>query len=152
MPAAEVVLPSTDMPEPLDPLDRQLAAQALPNMGLARIALWVAAAFYGLLGLAMPPLLYMSFSLDPDFQGDPAAPWFGAVFGAFGGLCCGGVGVLNAAVAVGLGRGSKWAWIGGLILGGMYLPSICLPFGAVIYLALLQTEARALFLDGRLPD
>jgi hypothetical protein len=144
-------MPNTDRPDALDALDRQLAAQSLPYMGLARVALWVAGSFYGLLGLAMPPLLYMSFTIDPQFQGDAVAPWFGAGFGLLGGLCSGGIGALNAAVAVGLGRGSKWAWFGGLILGGLYLPSICLPFGAAIFVALLQADARALFLDDRLP-
>ena len=144
-------MPSTDSTDPLDPLDRELAALSLPYMGWARIALWVAGAFYGLLGLAMPPLLYLSFTMDPELQGEAFAPWFGAGFGVFGLLCSGGIGALNVAVAVGLGRGSKWAWFGGLILGGIYLPSICLPFGVVIFLALLQTEARGLYLDDRLP-
>jgi hypothetical protein len=139
-------------PAELDPLDRAAAARDLPWLGAARAALWVAGAGYALLSLGMPPLLYAAFALDPQFEGDPVAPWFGAGLGGFGLLCCGAFAAANFAVAAGLARGARWAWIGGLVLGGLYLPSACFPFGGALFYALLQPGARALFLEGRLPE
>jgi len=48
------------------------------------------------------------------------------------------IGVVNFVVAFALSKRKPWAWIGALILGGIYAPSICLPFGAVILYALLR--------------
>ena len=48
------------------------------------------------------------------------------------------IGVVNFVVASALSKRKPWAWIGALILGGIYAPSICLPFGAVILYALLR--------------
>lgn len=52
------------------------------------------------------------------------------------------IGAVNFVVASALVKRKSWAWFGALILGGLYAPSICLPFGAVILYALLRPGVK----------
>lgn len=38
-----------------------------------------------------------------------------------------------------------WAWIAGLIVGGLYIPSLFFPFGAMIFIGLLTNASRKEF-------
>ncbi|MFA5324407.1 MAG: hypothetical protein WC373_17150 [Smithella sp.] len=38
-----------------------------------------------------------------------------------------------------------WAWIAGLIVGGLYIPSLFLPFGIMIFIGLLSKESQKEF-------
>jgi hypothetical protein len=58
---------------------------------------------------------------------------------------CGGLGGLNIVAAIGLGRRAYWGWLMALVVGAIYVPSGCLPFGAVIVYALLREDARLAF-------
>lgn len=44
-----------------------------------------------------------------------------------------------------LKRRKYWAWIGGLIIGAMYAPSLFLPLGIMILIGLLSADSRAEF-------
>lgn len=93
---------------------------------------------YFLLGIVMVPLA--PFMLETG-EGDPFAMAFAAVMF----LVCAGFGAFNLVVVWGLGSRAKWAWIAGLILGAMYAPSGCMPFGALILYGLLNADGKAEF-------
>jgi uncharacterized membrane protein (DUF2068 family) len=48
-----------------------------------------------------------------------------------------GFGALNVVAAWGLGQRRKWAWVVAVILTFLYLPSGCMPLGAVMAWGLL---------------
>lgn len=56
------------------------------------------------------------------------------------------VAAFNFLAAWGLGRTRRWAWLLALVLGAIYLPSACLPFGAVIVAALVRDPVRKAYL------
>ena len=59
----------------------------------------------------------------------------------------GGFGVVNFVAAWGLGARKMWGFIAALVLAAMYLPSGCMPFGAVLGYGLLGHEpTRKLFM------
>ncbi len=120
----------------------------VPFLGAARWTLLVVGAIYVLLGVATAPLMTFAFMVDPEIPDVLALP-FGIGMGAFSFVICAGFGALNVVVAWGLGQGARWAWFGGLIIGAIYLGSICLPFGAVILYGVLNEAARDVFLGPR---
>lgn len=113
-----------------------------PLLRYARWSLVFCGTMYVLLGLGFSGLFILMPLLEPQ-KGFPLL--FGAVLGFFALLLCAGLGVVNFLVARDLARGRKWAWIGGLILGALYAPSICLPFGVLILYALLRESIRRAF-------
>jgi len=134
-----------------DDLDLELAVSELPWVGYVRITLVFVGVCYLLIGLATVPLMWAQFALDPAMAGDPMAPWFGASTGGLMFCCGGGVGIVNFLAAAGLKRGRKWAWLTSVVLGGIYAPSICLPFGAVMLYGMLREDVRTVFLERRRP-
>lgn len=40
--------------------------------------------------------------------------------------------------AWGLGKRKRWAWIVALLVGALYIPNTCLPFGAMVLVTLLR--------------
>lgn len=133
----------------MDDLERRLAVQSLPMVGWARMVLNFCGAVYLLLFLLMPVLFYMQ--MPPEMMEDPFG--IGMFAGILLGTGCMGIVVvaLNFAAARGLAAGKAWGWYIGLALGMLYLPSGCLPFGAVILIGLLGEKARNLYLKGELP-
>ncbi|MCB9778858.1 MAG: hypothetical protein H6742_09865 [Alphaproteobacteria bacterium] len=93
---------------------------------------------YLALGVAMVPLA--PFMLETD-QGDPLAGAFGVILF----FVCAVFGAFNFVVAWGLGTRAKWAWIAGIVLGAMYAPSGCMPFGVAVLYGLLCADGRAEF-------
>ena len=55
------------------------------------------------------------------------------------GIACG---VGNFVIARGLSQRKKWAWIAGVVVGCIYAPSGCVPFGVVVLYALLRTGVK----------
>ena len=137
--------------ELMDDTDRVLAVAELPWIGAVRGTLVFVGLCYLFLGVASVPLLVVTAGADPAFEGTAFAAVFGWGSGAFMLCCSGGFGIFNFAAASGLKKGRAWAWYASMIMGAMYAPSICLPFGAVMLYGLLQPGARAVFIDGRRP-
>lgn len=98
---------------------------------LARGALWLCGACYLLFGLVIAWIVYQRPTyVEPDTSKLITA---GAVFGV-----CVGCAVGNFVVAWALARRKSWAWVAGVVIGGLYAPSGCFVFGLVILYALLR--------------
>jgi Kef-type K+ transport system membrane component KefB len=48
-------------------------------------------------------------------------------------------------VIVYLKRRRYWAWVAGIIIGGLFIPSLFLPFGVMILVGLLHEDSRKAF-------
>lgn len=106
------------------------------------VLIFVGVAYLGL-GVVMAPLYTLILSIDGEGGGGSVV--MGLVLGAMM-LGLGVVfGALNFAAAWGLKRQAKWAWVLTVFLGVLYLPSGCLPFGAVLLYAMLSAPGRARF-------
>ena len=115
----------------------------LPWIGRVRITLMVIGLFNLLASVSVPVMYYFIGLNDMGHQGALMMAGFGVVVG----LIVAVMGVVPAFVAAwGLGKGKKWAWFVALILGAMYVPSICFPVGGIILYGLLQDDVRKAFL------
>ena len=132
-----------------DNIDRMGAVSERKWIGRVRGILYLVGVMYIVLGVVGAPLISMGFMNDPSLTDDPVAPWLGYGTGALMFCCSGGFGIFNFIAARGLKSGRKWAWILSLCLGGIYAPSACLPFGALILFGLLQADVRSVFLEDR---
>ena len=103
------------------------------RIGLAVVCLHISAALYVLLGLAFPLFL----ADDRSGVGLPIALGFFAF--------CVALAVGIELVVYGLGRRKLWAWIAGLCIFGMYVPSLFFPLGALGLWGLLDNGSRAAF-------
>lgn len=107
----------------------------------AQVTLVFVGVCYMLLGVVMVPLFPMMAAAD----GNELPAGLSLIFSLFILAVAGGFGLLNFVAAWGLGRRAKWAWIMTLILGGIYAPSGCMPFGVFLLYAMLNAEGRAQF-------
>jgi hypothetical protein len=98
-----------------------------------------------LLFIPIGPLMALTRFNDPHMS-TAFNLGFGIGFSLIMFVICGGIAVLNFAAASGLRKGKYWAWIVGLVLGGLYAPSICLPLGTIILFGLLREDSRNLYL------
>jgi hypothetical protein len=119
----------------------------IPRDGWLRATRWVLIG----VGILYLPMIALGPFLAASQFNDPKMPaefnrTFGLAFTVLMAAVCVGAAVLNFVAAWGLARFRKWAWILGLLLGGTYAASACLPFGAVILYGLLREKARALYL------
>jgi len=105
--------------------------------------LWFCGACYLLLGCCFPVAMFVGpLSEGGGRAGETAMVMvFAVVLFAVGGGCAVG----NFAVARGLAQRKKWAWIGTVIVGGLYAPSGCLPFGALLLYAMLRPGVKETF-------
>ncbi len=123
---------------------------ATPNVGeldwvrYTRWTLWFCGGVYALLGVVMVPGFAWLMTLEGEAEALPAPIALG--FGLIMLLVGVGFGALNGAAAWGLARGHKWGWILGVVLGGIYAPSGCLPFGVIILYGLLNERVRKAYL------
>lgn len=62
-------------------------------------------------------------------------------------LVCAGAAALNFVGAYGLRNGKMWGWVIGLIVGAIYAPSACFPFGVLILYGLLRERSRGFYLN-----
>ncbi|HKB03910.1 MAG TPA: hypothetical protein VKD90_16935 [Gemmataceae bacterium] len=103
------------------------------RIGLAIACLHVSAALYLLVGA----LMFSPYLLSDTGPSLPAAIALAAL--------CLGLSAAAEVIAAGLRRRRLWAWIAGLCVFGMYLPSMFLPLGAVGLWGLLDAGSRAQF-------
>jgi hypothetical protein len=129
---------------PTDPEERLIEIALDPWVGYARMALWFCGVVYFLFGLTLGPLMAMPFLMDPTLP-ENMGVILAVVFTVVTLVICGGFGLLNFVAAAGLGRGARWGWILALVVGAIYLPSACVPFGAVIMYGMLNDRTRKLF-------
>lgn len=121
--------------------------EALPWIRYSRWILWFCGAMYVLLGIGMGVFMPLGFMADPTID-DDAGVVMGGCFGVFAFGFSAAFGALNFAAASGLARRQKWAWIATIVLGGIYAPSICLPFGGALLYGMLQDDVRKAFKTG----
>jgi hypothetical protein len=114
-------------------------------VGIANGTLGFVGFTYIALGAVMGLSMGAMFSLDPEIPPEVGGP-MGLVFGVFTFVLCAGFGAVNFLAMYGLSSRSKWGWILTLVLGGIYLPSGCLPFGALLFVALFNEPVRKRFL------
>lgn len=113
-----------------------------PSLFIPRASLVFCGLMYLLLGLVLGPLGGLAFLAEAD-SGGSADGAINAIFAVIMMLVCGGVGIANLVAAWGLGGGSrKWAWFLSIILGFIYVPSGCLPFGLAIVWPLWQQDVK----------
>ncbi|MBX2801321.1 MAG: hypothetical protein KTR31_26825 [Myxococcales bacterium] len=118
----------------------------LPMVRYARMVLIGLAALNGLFAIGVPVLYGLIPMLDPSMDAEAVPVMIGV--GLCGGLMVFGMGVVPMVAAVmGLNRGAKWGWILTVIIGALYVPSLCLPVGAFLLYAMLNEEVRKPFLD-----
>src|SRR5688572_4224084 len=130
---------------PADPEERLIEIALDPWVNYSRYTLWFCGVAYVLLGIGLGPLMAAPLFLDPSI---PEGMGTGLAIGftLFSLVLCGGFGLVNFVAASGLGRGAKWGWILSLVLGAIYLPTACLPFGGVLMFGMLNDRTRKLFM------
>jgi chromate transport protein ChrA len=105
------------------------------RVAMALVCLHVSAAIYVIIGL-----LLFGLSNVPDFR-DKLPTAFGVVALILCLVLVAGIEV----VASGLRRRRFWAWVSGLCIFGLYLPSLFLPLGALGLWGLLSPGSRVAF-------
>jgi hypothetical protein len=108
---------------------------------MAVVCLHISAGLYVLIGVALVPMF-----LDADPSG------LGMAFAAGTLVFCLALAGGIEFVVWGLGRRKFWAWVAGLCLFGLYVPSLFFPLGALGLWGLLDEGSRAEFDVGRRPD
>lgn len=88
------------------------------------------------------PFYFTGYAMPPEAGASPIIAWAVAIVCS---LMFGFFAILNFAASSGLANGKKWAWVLSLVLGALYLPSCCFPFGALILFALLREKVRSVF-------
>ena len=130
---------------PMDPEERLIEIALDPWVSYTRYALWFCGVIYFLFGFTMGPLLGSLMMLDPTMP-EGAATFMMVFMTVISLVICGGFAVLNFIAAAGLARGAKWGWILAVVVGAIYLPSACVPFGAIIMYGMLNDRTRKLFM------
>ena len=108
-------------------------------------AIWFSGVMYILIGLGVGALFMVPGVIGGELQEEFGVLFSGIIGGvtAMVGLACA---VGNFAVAYGLGRRRRWAWIGAVIIGAIYAPSGCFMIGLLILFAMLRSGVREAFL------
>ena len=98
-------------------------------------SLWFCGVFYLLLGVVLSPMIGWLMSQSPEGE---LPTWFNTVMGAIlfavSVACAAG----NFAVARAIQKRRSWGWVGAVIIGAIYAPSGCFPFGLLILFAVLR--------------
>ncbi len=129
-----------------DEEDRIIHIMMDPGVRYTKYALWFCGVMYGLLGVTTGPAMGLLSTSDPSI--DPAmGQMMGLVVTVVTLAVCIGFGLVNFMAAWGLSVGGKWAWILTLVLGATYLPSGCMPVGAVVMWGMLNEQTRKLFMS-----
>jgi hypothetical protein len=98
--------------------------------------LWLAIVCFRISALIYIALGFLVFALLADEQ---------TAVGVVGAMLCWGFGIGIEVVIWGLRQQSFWAWIAGLCLCGLYIPSLFLPLGALALWGLLDGESLTAF-------
>ncbi|MCO4743822.1 MAG: hypothetical protein KC912_03470 [Proteobacteria bacterium] len=67
-------------------------------------------------------------------------------YGVAGSCCALPFALFHFVTASNLSSAKKWSWFAGVVLGAIYVPSLCFPVGAIVLFGLLQTDVRKRFL------
>ena len=110
---------------------------------LALVSLHISAVLYVLLGLILPTVL----SSDSASQHNAGA--VGAIFGIFIAAFCMVLAAGVEVVAYGIHKRRFWGWIAGLIVFGIYTPSLFFPLGVLGLWGLFAAGSRSEFGIGR---
>ena len=125
---------------PYDPPSSRTANPLVKSrVGVALVCLHISAVLYLLLGLLFP--LLWTLDDDGDKLNASAATGVSVFLFIFCALIASGVEV----VAYGIHKRKFWGWVAGLIVFGIYAPSIFLPLGAFGLWGLLAAGSRAEF-------
>ncbi len=108
------------------------------RIGMSIVCLHLSAGVYFLLALLLPSLL---LSISENEYKLPIAIGFG--------IFCLMLAVGVEVIVYGLHRRWFWAWLAGILVLGIYLPTIFLPLGAIGLWGLLDAESRAEFGMGK---
>jgi len=100
-----------------------------PKLNKTIIVLHISAVIYFLLGIAL--LTVLKYYIP---------------FGAFIALISIGMGVFVEVIIKGLKDNKFWAWVAGLIICGLYVPSLFIILGIIGLIGLLDKEVRKGFL------
>jgi hypothetical protein len=106
--------------------------------------LWFCGVAYVLLTIVVLGAYALPFVVGPGQVGAAEAGIM-AVVGGFATGMMAAIAAANFFAAWGLSRRKKWAWLLAVILGGLYAPSGCLPFGALILFTLLRSGVKESF-------
>ncbi|MCC6908570.1 MAG: hypothetical protein IT430_11550 [Phycisphaerales bacterium] len=106
------------------------------KLTMANVCLHISAAVYALFAGLMWSFSEVIFEDDPEYAG---------VVGAALSVFCIALIIGIEFVAWGIRRRKFWAWIAGLCIFGIYLPSLFLPLGAFGLWGLLDRGSRAEF-------
>jgi len=98
-------------------------------------SLWFCGVVYIPVGVFMPALFIEDF-----------APGFLLVFWLITFLVSLGCALGNFVVAWALQKRKSWGWVAAIIVGAVYAPSICVPFGVLILLAMLRPGVREAYI------
>jgi len=123
-------------------VETPLTAPLEGRIRLTIIALRISEGLYVLIGLCFP-VLAISF---PEVQ-EQYPIWIGICTV----LLTVGFAVFVEIVVQSLKRRKFWAWVAGLCLSGLYIPSLFLPLGVMGLIGLLDPAARAAFGIGSSP-
>ncbi|MFN7892004.1 MAG: hypothetical protein ACK5OC_17050 [Pirellula sp.] len=104
------------------------------KIGLATVSLHISAALYVIVGL----LLFALFMSDDETG-------IGLPFAVFLLLLCLALATGIEFVVYGLHRRKFWAWVAGICIFGIYVPSLFLPLGALGLWGLLDSLSRKEF-------
>ena len=118
------------------------APQPPHRLTLATVSLRIGAAFYVLVAIGVPLFLVL---VDVPEPADTVELWIRNGTIAFVIVLSLGMAALSEVIVWGLHRRRMWAWIAGLCVFGLYLPSLFFPLGALGLWGLLDPGSRALF-------
>jgi len=109
---------------------------------LTTLGLRISEGLYVLIGPCLP-----NFTISFPEVRDQYPIWIGICTG----LLSVGFAVFVEIVVQGLKRRKFWAWVAGLCLSGLYVPSLFLPLGVMGLIGLLDPASRAAFGVGSKP-
>lgn len=133
--------------DPYTPTEQDVLEEArgdLPMVRNASYVLWFLGIVYFLIAVGYSLFFGAMPMLDPELGPEALPVFIGIAIGMF--LFMMVFTIPMFAAAIGLRRGKMWAWIITVCVGGLFAPSLCLPFGAFLLYAMLNEETRKAFL------
>jgi hypothetical protein len=128
--------------------DQEFLEEARGDLPMVRIASWVMfflGGIYGIMGLAFGAIYGTAPLWGGGMNGEEQVIF--VVLGVFFGLFM--IGLFAAPMILagyGLRQGKMWAWVITVCVGGLFLTSACMPFGAFLLYAMLNEVTREAFL------
>lgn len=109
-----------------------------PNsLKIATIPIHISAVIYALLGIGSLVLLFFPIPAEDDIELMIIRITLIVMF-----VVCAALVVFLEIVVQSLKAGRYWAWIAGICVAGLYIPSIFIPLGIPILLGLLKEDVK----------